>query len=143
MPYAARSDLDALYGPINIDKWADPDNQGETTLITARVTRALAYADAIIDDSLRGGLYALPIVDKAAATPVLINDIAAHLAAVWLYELRGTQDYDSKTGEARHKLMHKKKSVMDTLRKIRAGMIVLDADLGGSILPSVVTDLEE
>lgn len=142
MSYAERSDLDELYGSINIDKWADPDNQKETALITARVTRALAYADAIIDDSLRGGLYVLPVVDKASATPVIINDMAAHIAAVWLYELRGTQDYDSKTGTARHKLLHKKQTVMDTLRKLRAGVMLLDAELAGSILPSVVTDLE-
>lgn len=142
MSYAERSDLDELYGSINVDKWADPDNQKETVLITARVVRALAYADAIIDDSLRGGLYALPVVDKSSATPVIINDMAAHIAAVWLYELRGTQDYDAKTGVARHKLMHKKQMVMDTLRGLRAGTMILDAELVGSILPSVVTDLE-
>ena len=120
MPYAARTDLDDVFGSVNINKWADLENQQDSALITARVNRALLYADAVIDDTLRGGLYALPIETKAAATPTLIVDIASKLAAVWLYELRGNTDFDPKTGEATHKLAIHKSQAHDTLRKLKA-----------------------
>lgn len=141
MPYASRTDLDDVFGSVNINKWADLENQQDSALITARVDRALVYADAVIDDTLRGGLYDLPVVDKSAATPTLIIDVATKVAAVWLYELRGSTDFDPKTGEITHKLAIHKKQSGDMLRKIKAGMITLDATLKGSISPKVVTDV--
>lgn len=141
MSYAARTDLDDVFGSVNINKWADLENQQDSALITARIDRALVYADAVIDDTLRGGLYDLPVVDKSSSTPTLIIDIATKVAAVWLYELRGSTDFDPKTGEVTHKLaLHKKQSI-DMLRRLKAGMMTLDAILRGTIVPQVISDV--
>ncbi len=125
--YATRADIEARFDAINVKQWADLSNTNTEVEITARIANALAQATSDVDDALRGGMYVLPIADAAAATPLAIVDIAARLAAVWLYELRGVTDFNPDTGQPTHKLIFHKNDAAKRLLTIRRGQIELDA----------------
>lgn len=88
MAYSTRSDVEEIFGKTNIKKWADMDNDDVTTDIEARITAAILYADAEINDRLRGGPYTLPFT----SVPTTIIRLSATMAAVWLHDLRGNED---------------------------------------------------
>src|SRR5690554_5488534 len=100
MPYSTRSDIEDLYGTVNVETWAnidngDTDNAGVQTVITARIARAIEYADGQINDRLRDTRYVVPVVKVGGGVPVGIVDIAARLAGAWLYKSRGFQQVDA------------------------------------------------
>jgi hypothetical protein len=49
------------------------------------------------------------------------------LAAVWLYESRGVQDYDPTTGQAVHRLRWNRDDAKTKIKEILAGVIRLSA----------------
>ncbi len=104
--YCEDSDIDDLFGTVNVTKWSDIDNDGNAVTIAARKARAIDVASNDIDDQLRQSPYLIPIVQPDGTTPTAIVDIAAKLAGSWLYSGRGTEDAQgnnrltSVTGEA-------------------------------------------
>jgi len=139
MSYATRSDLNEVFGKPNVDKWADLDNDGVSATITARITKALAVADDEVNNRLRNGLYALPIVLSEGGTPVVIVDAAAKIAGCWLYTSRGLAD----TGDGEKSNPEKlRDEARDALAEIRGGNLILDAELAHSVVPEAF-DLDE
>ena len=136
--YCTRSDIEDLFGVVNVAKWADLDNDADATKIAARIARAITGASASIDDRLRDSLYVLPIT----GSPSTLVNLCASLAGVWLYECRGSQDMNEVTGQPMHRLSWHRNRAEQTLRELKAGTIRLDATTVGSgtTAPMVVKD---
>ena len=138
MAYAIRTDVEAVFGVENAEKWADLENDQVAADITARIAAALAFAEDEIDNRLRGGPYVVPLT-----TPVerIIVDVAAKLAGVWLYESRGVADFDPETGRPQHKLHWHKKDAsrkLDDLLSGRRRLGITDTDKTFKCVPEVV-----
>ena len=118
MPYSVRTDVEALFGAENVKKWADLDGNGIEVDIDARVTKAIEYADGEIDDTLRGGRYAIPI---SGTVPVTVIQISARKAGIWLYHLRSAEDENSA-------IANHAEEVQLILAKILSGEMTLDLD---------------
>lgn len=121
MSYATADNLNTRFGSTNITKWADLE--GDASGVTARITAALAYADACIDQTLRGGGYAVPVQFQAnTGTDVMLQDWACVIAGHWLYFSRGLLDEDKQQGKI-EKLFEE---VEKKLASVRAGKLRLD-----------------
>jgi hypothetical protein len=125
--YCTRANVEATYGTTNVSQWADLDDTEVANDITARITRAIAVASEQIDDAARCWHYQIPLADASGSTPTSIEDLAATLAGLWLYEARGSQDFDPNTGMPHHRLAWKRKEAMRALRDIRTGQRKIDA----------------
>lgn len=134
--YCEKTDVEAVFGASNIEKWADLDSDGDAGKIAARIEAAIVFAHNRVDDLLRGGPYAIPIVGVA---PHTIKDAAAKLAGVWLYEARGVEDFDESSGEMLHRLSPIKRDAERTLAHIRGGALRLDLPEARTT-PEVVTE---
>ncbi len=125
--YSTDDQLDDIWGAVNIETWADLDNDGNATTIAARKDRARVVSKARIDDVLRDTHFTIPIA-KGGITPVTIVDIEARLAGIWLYENRGVIDFHPKTGAPYHRLSFARRECQRQLEEIRAGRLKLDAE---------------
>lgn len=135
MAYCTRANIEAWFGKANVARWADLDNYGVTSDISARITAAITYADALIDARLLGGPYDIPFTSP----PELIKQTSARLAGVWLYEGRGVQDVNSETGAPEHRLKHHADAALKLLDDIRRGRFRFDLDEATAI-PEVITE---
>lgn len=122
MAYCKRADIEAIFGTVEVKKWADKDEDGVVADITARITEAIAFADDKIDTELRGGPFAIPFTTVFPA----IKRLSAVLAGVWLYEIRGIQDFDQETGQAQHRLSWHKTDAARQIKLIRSGVVRLE-----------------
>lgn len=127
MAYCTSADLNQVWGTESITAWATLDSGDVALTITARKTAAITFADAYIDAVMRTASYTIPLVTSAGATPSLINNISAILAGVWLYEARGSKDFDPATGAPHHKLAFRKLMAEKLLEELRTRRILLDA----------------
>jgi phage gp36-like protein len=95
MAYCTRDDIEDRYGATNVVDWADLDDDANATSITARITAAIAYASAYIDDRLRRSdlNYRLPI-SVSGATPYTLKDVCRRIAGYNLSTGRGVFRYD-------------------------------------------------
>jgi hypothetical protein len=125
--YCAKTDIEQVFGPTNVSKWSDLDNDADATKIANRITAAIAYASESIDDILRCTSYPIPVVTAADATPATVKDLAAKLAGIWLYEARGSQDFDRDSGQPYHRYAWVRRDCYRTLEDIRTGRRKLDA----------------
>lgn len=127
--YCTRSDVEAVFGPHNIQTWADLDNDLDEDKIEARVAAAIDYATHTIDSKLARSIYYLPLQleDGTGAAPPIVVNICAKLAGVWLYECRGVDDWDpERTASQGHRLrIHYDVDAIPTLKKISIGEIEL------------------
>lgn len=132
--YCQRSDVEAVFGPSNVLKWADIENDGDVDAIAARVASAIAWATEEINDKLRGGPYTIPLtgLSVAPALPTTVVDLTANLAGVWLYESRGVQDFSEETGTPYHRLQWNRKRAYDAMKEIRAGQRQIDCVRNGA-----------
>ena len=121
--YCSRSDIEDVFGVANVATWADLDNNDDSQLSYARITKSIALATAEVDERLRGGASIIPFT----FVPDTIVNAAANLAGVWLYESRGIDDMDPDTGLPVHKLAANKASAIRTLNDIRANRRLLTA----------------
>ncbi len=90
--YIEQSDVEDQFGIDNVKVWSDLENADVVN--TARITRAIAYAEDRIDSWFRGGRYAVPFVFKAGIDATLI-DWASIYAGAKLYRHRGLRDEDA------------------------------------------------
>lgn len=137
MAYSVRTDLNNVFGKNNIDAWADLDGNEDGPTITARIDAAIVTADDMVDSFMRNGPYTLPLKNQAAQTPIIIRDVSSKLAGVWLYEARGVLDM-TPDGAPMHRLQWHKKSAMEILRKLVAGILRLDNVTVKSFAPEVI-----
>ena len=139
MSYCQRSDIEDIFGVTNVAQWADLDNDEKAAKITARIARAIAVADAEVDSRLRGSPLTVPVVDSAGDTPVLITDVAARLAGVWLYENRGVQDApEDSNGE--HRLSGHRRRAEKQLAMFRANPSMCGGVVSRTVAPEVVKE---
>ena len=82
MSYAAKTDIESVFGKDNVARWSNLD--GETGADATRITTAIAVADEDIENRFRGGRYAIPFI-VASET---VKSWCARLAGIWLFENR-------------------------------------------------------
>ena len=125
MAYGSEAGIKQIFGTTNVNTWADLDNdEGDDS---ARITLAMTVADAKIDAILNGCHLRVPVVNLAGTTPVLITDLSNKLAGIWLYEARGSKDFDPRTNRPKHRYAFMKGEVRRTLEEIRSGHLRVDA----------------
>ena len=122
MSYCTRGDIELRYGATTVNLWADLEGDG--SLEDARINKAIAIADARIDDTLRvsASEFKLPIADDDDLVPASINDISIKLAGYWLSTARGVRDYDDK-GTPMTRLWGDYQDALMTLDLIAKGII--------------------
>lgn len=118
MPYCTRANIEDRYGTTNVFVWSDLDSDNNATKIANRITRAIAVADAYIDDTLRNSdiNFQLPL------TSTTLTDVAVKLAGYWLSTARGVRDYDDK-GKPITRLTGDRDEALETLRMIATGQL--------------------
>lgn len=121
--YCARADIEQVFGKDNVTKWADLDGDSNLGRIAARILVAIEAAQDEVDNTLRDGMYVIPLT----SVPVTVRDITATLAGVWLFTRHGEED--AAEGEPAHRLEGLRNNVRRQLTQIRTGGIRLDAIL--------------
>lgn len=92
--YALNTDLDIQWGKVNVDKWADADNDKNAAKILARRAWALARAERYINSRLQGSVYSIPFL-ATPDTPIEIRDLVVIYAGLYLFQSpRGLVDGD-------------------------------------------------
>lgn len=114
MAYSARADIEAHFGVTNVDRWADLDSDENVAKITARITASITYADATIDDAIRGGIWAVPF----GTAPEGIKNASVEIAAWWLYQSRPRSDNKSDKG-----FDSMLEQTMKYLQRVKAGKV--------------------
>lgn len=130
MPYSIRSDVETAFGTTNVELWATLDDGDDAAAITARITEAIVAADASIDDIGRLTAYKVPFEAPNGETPTTIKKLSAKIAGLELYEPRGSEDFNPKTGMPYHRLSFIATRARRLLEAIRTGQVKLDAVLG-------------
>jgi hypothetical protein len=93
--YAARSDIEQIFGVPNIIKWAilsanDPDSPAGLAEITGRINWALKSSTVDFNNAMRQGGYTLPITGAEAS--IWATNVVATRAGLYLYQhLKPTQ----------------------------------------------------
>jgi hypothetical protein len=90
-----RDTLETIFGRSNIRKWADLDNDDDEATIAERIAYAIAWAEANFTSLTLGG----PAVP---ASSVVVDDVKAKYAGIWLYESRGITDDDATKSPIAH-----------------------------------------
>lgn len=103
MAYTTADAIYGVFGRTNTRKWADTTGDMSEAEIDARITAAIAWADAWIDDTLRCTRYQIPLQAESGGSLAVIGDISAQLAGTWLYMSRGLRDgkLDDRMGQIR------------------------------------------
>lgn len=127
--YCQRRDIEDIFGPPNVEKWADAENKRDGAHVAGRIAKAIELASVEVDDRLRGGSYSIPFT----TIPVTIRQVTATLAGVWLYESRGVEDIDEASGRPIHRLTWHRKNAENVLTDIRTGKRKLDAPLANNV----------
>ncbi len=122
----SRADIEDIFGVENVNTWADLNSNQNATEIADRVSRAITVVTADVYDRLRGGAYAIPLQVNDASKASIVT-LAATGAGVWLYECRGTVDFDATTGAATHQLHWHRKRYETEIKELRAGSRRIDA----------------
>lgn len=125
--YITRSDIENIFGTLNVIRWADLDGDDDATKIGNRISYAIATACANFDDVIRGHQYANVIVNAT------LIDLVARMAALRLYDGREIIDGDPTTD----KLSLVRQDVESRLYKIRRGEITIEGERATAI-PQVV-----
>jgi phage gp36-like protein len=121
--YSKRSDVDLIYGVDNINRWADPENDGNTALITSRLDWANFQAETYLNGRLLTSRYVIPFTKPASQMIVLI---AGSLAGMFLYDTRRIVSSDNTTDE----IAQQRKNSEMWIRQILSGQLKILASTG-------------
>lgn len=126
--YAARTNLELLFGTVSLAKWADLDNNKNPVTIDERITWACETATEYVNSRLKSGRYDVPF----SSVPKIIVYITAMYAGILLYDSRLILG-DSTTVDqvSRHRKEFEKK-----MRQILAGQLKLLHPTTGDLLDS-------
>lgn len=133
--YISQSDIEDIYGQENVAQWSNLT--GANTVDTGRVTSAISWAEAKVENKFRNSRYSVPFVSTGTYDEQLIDWCAAY-AGYWLYRARKTR----KRNEADDQ---KPQPVLDAegeISAVLAGAVDLDLQLEGEPspeTPAVVT----
>lgn len=132
--YIAQSDIEDIFGIDNVRIWSNLANE-DSSANSARITNAIEYAEAEIENRFRNGRYAVPFANGGS---VLVNWIAS-LAGIWLFEHRPVfNESDEATG-----FDNLRESLDMEIEQYLSGQRLLPADLAASTevtAPVVVAD---
>jgi len=128
--YIVQTDIESVFGADNIATWSNLDNL-DAAANTDRITSAISYAEAVVDDRFRNTRYAVPLQGDGVVLYV-VKDWAAKLAGTWLYQSRGTHD-DNEEGD---KLTDMKDAVYDEMDTYLSGQRELNAVYSHSDIPT-------
>jgi hypothetical protein len=127
-----------IYGPTNVEKWADLENDGDEDHIEERITWARRTATIRINNRLRGGPYAIPF---EAPYPREVVEMSARLAGTLLYDSRGITD-QGLDDEPIHQLAPHRKMVERWMLQIHSRRIRID-ELDYTVDYPKVVDVDE
>lgn len=132
--YISQSDLNSAFGENNVIQWSNLDNS-TTTVDSTRVTAAITFAEAFVQDRLRGGRYTIPFSANSSGATELLKQCMAKMAGWWLYQSRGTNDTAIDA-----KLEVQRAEAEALLDRIASGQIQLDIALShsGPTAPAIV-----
>jgi len=127
MSYCTRSDIEYEYGVKNVAAWADLDGDANATTISNRILRAIAIADARIDDRLRESAvsFRVPYTNDAGTVPLTLMSIAVQIAGYRLSKGRGNRDYDG-SGKPLSKFWADYQDALATLEEIANKTLTLE-----------------
>lgn len=132
--YALDADLDIQWGKVNIDKWADADNDKDAAKMLARRAWALARAERYINSRLQFSSYTVPF-EAVPNTPSEIKDLVITFAGLYLYSSpRGLVDGDD-TNDAMQQI---KDDAEVMIRNILAGILTINGATQSAGHPAVV-----
>lgn len=134
-PYAARADVEIIYGAQNVRKWASLDNDNDEDEIDRRVAWALCLATERLHNDLRGGPYSLPF----AAPCREVTDLTARMAGTLLYDSRGITDTDS-DGRPVDNLETHRKFVRNRVAEILLGRVRLNHAEMAAYYPQAIVE---
>ena len=85
MAYSTRTDIEDIFGTINVQTWGnldagDVEDADVLTDISDRITRAISHADDHINAILSGSDYTIPLSAEPGKSIGLIATISATLA---------------------------------------------------------------
>lgn len=137
MAYCASTDLDLIYGQINVDAWADTDGNKDATYIANRRTWACDGATDYLDSRLVDGPYDFPLA--SSPYPITIVNMATWWAGILLHDARAI------TSEAPDQVARQRTLFETYVRQILRGQLKLIDPTSGEELektintPSVVS----
>ena len=123
----ARADIEALFGVDNVAQWSNLDND-DAQAKDSRITSAINYATAWVNDRFRDSRYAVPLSGNSATALDTIKNVASQLAGWWLYRTRGLRDAEEITDKMRTHMVEANKTIDAYLR----GSMKLNAALNDS-----------
>lgn len=136
MSYATRTDVEAIYGANNVERWADIDNDGDEDHIEARITWALGVAEDKLNNRLKSsGKYDIPFDEPVDSE---LTEMTARFAGVLLYESRGLTDTENDDG--RNVLTGHRKQVDQFVKDVNSGKVRLTGYKGNSGVGPKVLD---
>ncbi len=122
--YVSKSDIENVFGVDNIAVWSNL--AGGTDADTARITLAIGYAENIVEDSFRGGKYALPF----NPIPNVVVDWCAKLAGIWLFLCRPLYSRDKESAEG---FLNVRDTVFEEIATYNANQRTLNCDISTSL----------
>ena len=124
--YCTRTQIEQTFGVKNVGVWSDLDNDQNAQTQATSITRAILVAGEIIDSHLSKTTYNFPLENLAGDTPTLIEEVAATLAGIWLYESRGDVAFDPQSGQPLHRYRGKMDWAYRMLNELRDGERVIE-----------------
>lgn len=131
--YISQSDIEDIFGIDNVRIWSNLANENSSAN-SARITNAIKYAEAEIENRFRNGRYAIPFVNGGS---VLVNWIAS-FAGIWLFEHRPVFNEEEAVG-----FDDLRESIDSDIEQYLSGQRLLPAGLSASTdvtAPVVIID---
>ncbi len=125
--YCTSAVVEIVFGRRNVRVWADLDSDENVAAQDALIARGVAIAGEIIDSRMSTSRYTMPFEDKDGSVPTLIEEVAATLVGIYLYECRGETTFDPETGKTLHRYAHKRDWAYQMMDDIAEGRRVIDA----------------
>lgn len=144
LDYTDATQIQRIYGVNNVNKWADLDNDEDSSKIAARIAWACEMSTNYMNGRLAQGKYEVPFTDEDHL-PKLLVLLTSMLAGLMLFDGRlvvsSDPPYDS--------LARQRKDFRKYLRELLSGQIKLIDPYDDSIIdpssltvPSVASDIE-
>lgn len=115
--YCVEADLNNHYGQQSIQRWADLDNSGNTTVISTRISWAIDLATEYINSRMVNNYYDVPF----SSVPQLVVDMTAMLAGIYLHDGRAVVSME----DMRDSVKFHRKHFDKLLKQILSGQITL------------------
>lgn len=125
--YCTKTNIQQIFGTANVEAWATMASADTTEIKNARIDYACAVATETMNDVARVTPYAVPLQNASGNVPASVVYRTAQLAGVVLYEARGVDDVDPRSGQPRHRLQFIREDVQRWMEQFRTGQLKIDA----------------